>query len=51
MSQQALQEQLKGIETSLEALEKEAKAAIGFAVDAISAGEIDEIRKKIAAIE
>ncbi len=51
MSQQAVQEQLKGIEASLEALEKEARAAIVFAVEAISASEIAEIRKKIAAIE
>ncbi len=51
MSQQAIQERLKELETKLDGLEKEAKAAIGFAIDAISAGEIEEIRKKIAAIE
>lgn len=51
MSQQAIQERLKELETTLDGLEKEAKAAIGFAIDAISAGEIEEIRKKIAAIE
>ncbi len=51
MSQQEAQEQLKELEAALEGLEKEAKAAIGFAIDAISAGEVEEIRRKIAALE
>ncbi len=51
MSQHEAQEQLKEIEGVLDGLEKEAKAAISFAIDAISAGEIEEIRRKIAAIE